>query len=266
MKMSIDNYLARIGYQGDLTQDAATLAALQTAHLKSVPYENLDLYFRRPFTLAYGELYDKIVNRHRGGYCFELNGLFAWLLRALGYRTEEYLGRWLKGEALQVPMRRHRVVKVFTKEGIFLADVGVGQRSPLTPLEFRHDVIQTREGVNYRIVKDERRFNVVQVETEAGFIDFFSFDEAPQENIDYEYPHFYCTHCEQSVFLHKLMVHIPTDCGRNSISSEPNPETGLVTPLLSVGRQDGTSEKSFIYSNKELCRVLDDCFGIPFEC
>ena len=264
--MKVDNYLKRINYEGDLKRDAATLAGLQTAHLKAVPYENLDLYFRRDFTLAYGEIYDKIVNRHRGGYCFELNGIFAWLLRMVGFKTEEYLGRWLKGEALEVPMRRHRVVKVFSDDGIFLADVGVGQRSPLTPLEFKYDVIQNREGVNYRIIKDERLFNVVQVETEDGFINFFSFDEAPQENIDYEYPHFYCTHCEESVFLHKLMVHIPTDCGRNSIASVVNPETGLVTPQLSIGKPDGTTEKRFIYSKKELSSVLDSCFGIPFEC
>ncbi|MBR4220184.1 MAG: arylamine N-acetyltransferase [Victivallales bacterium] len=77
--MKVDNYLKRINYEGELKRDAATLSGLQTAHLKAVPYENLDLYFRRDFTLAYGEIYDKIVNRHRGGYCFELNGIFAWL-------------------------------------------------------------------------------------------------------------------------------------------------------------------------------------------
>ena len=73
-------------------------------------------------------------------------------------------------------------------------------------------------------------------------------------------------HFDIDVFLHKLMVHIPTDCGRNSIASVVNPETGLVTPQLSIGKPNGTTEKSFIYSKKELSRVLDDCFGIPFEC
>ena len=265
MKMSVDKYLERIGYEGRLSKDSATLAGLQSAHLRTVPYENLDLYYRRDFTLAYGELYDKIVNRHRGGYCFELNGLYGWLLRMLGFRTEEYLGRWLKNEQLEVPKRRHRIIKVYTDDGVFISDVGVGQRTPLAPLEFKYDAIQNREGVNYRIVKDERLFNIVQQESDDGFVNFYSFDEAPQENIDFEYPHYYWSHNDASFFLNCLIVHIPTDCGRNCISSSLNPETGTSMPLLSIGKPDGTSEKTFLYSKQELSKALLDYFGIPFE-
>ena len=89
LEMDVEAYLERIGYCGGREPTAANLAALVKAHRFAVPYETLDLWRRRTTTLRLEEIYGKVVTRRRGGYCFELNGLFAWLLRELGYNVRE---------------------------------------------------------------------------------------------------------------------------------------------------------------------------------
>jgi arylamine N-acetyltransferase len=75
-KPEVRAYLERIGYDGPLDGSAEALAELQERHLHTVPYENLDVLRRVPLSLEIPDLFDKIVTRRRGGYCFELNALF----------------------------------------------------------------------------------------------------------------------------------------------------------------------------------------------
>src|SRR5260221_4662216 len=86
--MDINAYLRRINYNGPLTVSAETLSALHMAHLLAVPFENLDIGLGRPIVLSDKALFAKIVGARRGGFCYELNGLFAALLRALGFKVD----------------------------------------------------------------------------------------------------------------------------------------------------------------------------------
>lgn len=257
----IARYLSRIGVQGLMEVSAVNLAILQKAHIMSVPYENYDVWTSKFSSLAYDVLFDKIVVRRRGGYCFELNGLFGWLLKELGYDVEEYFGRWLKDEPLKIPARRHRILKVKVEGREFIVDVGVGQRTFLTPLEFIYDKIQNREGVDYRIVKNEYGEAVVEFANEGKWIRFYSFDSAPQQPIDFTYVHYFCSNEPTSIFRNCLFVHLPTVDGRKSISTAPDPETGLTAQKFSISH-DGRSESRFIRTEKELKEVLSDHFGI----
>src|SRR5438874_1301375 len=83
--MDLQAYLQRINYRGEQTPTAATLRELHRAHLLTVPFENLDIHLGRPILLDQAALFEKIVSRRRGGFCYELNGLFALLLRELGF-------------------------------------------------------------------------------------------------------------------------------------------------------------------------------------
>src|SRR5215211_1320238 len=83
--MDLHTYLQRINYHGQQAPTAATLRDLHRAHLLAVPFENLDIHLGRPILLDQDALFDKIVRRRRGGFCYELNGLFALLLRELGF-------------------------------------------------------------------------------------------------------------------------------------------------------------------------------------
>src|SRR5882762_9048307 len=83
--MDIKAYLQRINYLGSLVPTAQTLRELQVAHLQTVPFENLSIHSAEPIVLDDDALFRKIVLRRRGGFCYELNGLFAALLRELGF-------------------------------------------------------------------------------------------------------------------------------------------------------------------------------------
>ena len=95
--MNVGAYLDRIGYAGAAEPTHAVLAALQRAHMLTVPFENLDIALGRRLVLDRRANYAKIVERRRGGWCFELNGLFGWLLEQLGYRVT-LLGSRVDGE------------------------------------------------------------------------------------------------------------------------------------------------------------------------
>ena len=254
-------YLARINAEEFTDVSVDNLASLQKAHIMSVPYENYDIWSSKSTSLAYDVLFDKIVVRKRGGYCFELNGLFGWLLRELGYEVEEYFGRWLKDEVLTVPARRHRILKVKVENREFIADVGVGQRTFLIPLEFIYDKVQNREGVDYRIVKNERGEAVVELMSNDKWIQVYSFDLAPQAPIDFTYVHYFCSNEPSSVFRNNLFVHLPNTNGRKSIATVQDPETGLMTQKLSISEGE-RSETQFLRSEEELKKALSEHFGV----
>src|SRR5439155_12169680 len=86
-RVNVDAYLERIGYAGPREPGFETLAALHRAHMLSVPFENLDIHLGRRLVLDREANFEKIVVRHRGGWCYELNGLFALLLERLGFRV-----------------------------------------------------------------------------------------------------------------------------------------------------------------------------------
>lgn len=83
----VDAYLARIGASSRPRAGAATLRDLQRRHLQTTPFENLSIHLGERVSLSVGDLFDKIVVRRRGGFCYELNGLFASLLTALGFEV-----------------------------------------------------------------------------------------------------------------------------------------------------------------------------------
>src|SRR5437868_15402114 len=81
----LDAYLERIGYSGSRRPTLATLIAVHRAHLLAISYENLDIHLGRVLTLDPAQIFDKIVMRRRGGWCYEMNSLLAWALRELGF-------------------------------------------------------------------------------------------------------------------------------------------------------------------------------------
>ncbi len=85
--MDVETYLTRINYQEPIKADLSTLAGLQTAHMLTVPFENLDIGLKRPLKIDEESLWQKIIINKRGGFCYELNGLFAWLLKEIGFEV-----------------------------------------------------------------------------------------------------------------------------------------------------------------------------------
>ena len=124
-------YLDRIGHRGPSAPTLETLRQVHLAHLKTVPFENLSVRRGEAIVLGEDELFDKIVLRRRGGFCYELNGLFAALLQALGFRVERLAGR-VGPDGIPFD---HMALRVDLDEP-WLADVGFGD-SFLLPLRLR---------------------------------------------------------------------------------------------------------------------------------
>ena len=123
--VDMDGYLERIGYSGSATPNAQTLCKIHRAHLFTVPLENLDIGWGRDIRLDEEGFVRKIVERRRGGFCYELNGAFAVLLRALGFRVTLLSARVPSEDAKYGPEFDHLVLRVDLEEP-WLADVGFG--------------------------------------------------------------------------------------------------------------------------------------------
>lgn len=123
--MNLEAYLARVGYEGSLEPNLQTLTALHRAHLNSVPYENLDIHLGRPLVLAPQRIFEKLVLEKRGGWCFEMNTLFARVLGDLGFEVT-LLGGAVNRARLGVLADLNHLVLLVTLERPYLADVGFG--------------------------------------------------------------------------------------------------------------------------------------------
>ncbi|XP_060112214.1 arylamine N-acetyltransferase, pineal gland isozyme NAT-10-like [Heteronotia binoei] len=144
--MDVSQYLFWIGYQGPAQPSLETLRPLHRCHLLSVPFGRLSIHCGEPISLLLPLLYDKIVRCHRDGFCYELNGLFLWLLQTLGFDTKAVSGHVRNPFTGHYgPPMHHMVILVQLDGRSFLCDVGFGEAF-LEPLELKPDSEQVQDG------------------------------------------------------------------------------------------------------------------------
>jgi N-hydroxyarylamine O-acetyltransferase len=153
--MDVDAYLERIGYRGPLAPTAEALRRLHVAHLLAVPFENLSIHANEPVVLDDESLYEKVVARRRGGFCYELNGLFAALLRELGFEVEMLSAAVARRGGGFGPEFDHMTLLV-TLEERWLADVGFGD-SFVEPLLLDERAEQAQGSRSFRVEEDGAR-------------------------------------------------------------------------------------------------------------
>jgi len=264
--MNVSDYLGRIGCADCLAPSLTRLSQLQRGHLLHVPYESFDLWRGRVPDLSAEALYDKIVTRRRGGYCFELNGAYRWLLMNLGYEVRQHFGRWLYGETLEVPPPRHRALCVTFGGTAYVTDVGIGMRAPLAPLELAYGKVQTSAGVDWRIVRDARLGNLVQMSVKGAWANYFSFGDEPAEDADFLYVNHYLAVEPTSMFRRGFLTFLPlADGGTRSLVPEDDPETGRPAWCLVQRAADGTVDKTYLHTEARRAAALVRGFGLPAE-
>ena len=150
--MNVERYLKRIGYKGARDPTIDVLRRLHRRHMLSVPFENLDIYLGQPIVLDQRAFYRKIVEARRGGYCYELNGCFAWLLKKLGYRVSIASARVAGKRGRFSPEFDHLTLLVKLEER-WLVDVGFGD-SFTTPKLVDATGVQEDDGFEYRITEN----------------------------------------------------------------------------------------------------------------
>jgi N-hydroxyarylamine O-acetyltransferase len=131
----IDGYLNRIGLSGPLPVTAETLAAIQSAHLHTVPFENLDIsVLDRHLALDIPELYEKVVTNRRGGFCFELNGLLATLLEGMGFEVWRMAAQFTSDPNADPFDHLILMVGVPAEDSRWYVDAGAGRVNPERPV------------------------------------------------------------------------------------------------------------------------------------
>jgi N-hydroxyarylamine O-acetyltransferase len=151
--MNLTAYLERIGFVGAARADFDTLRRLHRAHLGAVPFENLDVQLRRPLGLEVHSIFEKIVHRRRGGWCYEQNGLLGWALGQIGFDVERLSAAVMRESAGDAQFGSHLCLLVRLERPYFV-DVGFGG-SLLEPLELREsERIDTPYRISLRPIED----------------------------------------------------------------------------------------------------------------
>jgi N-hydroxyarylamine O-acetyltransferase len=248
--MDIQAYLDRIGYRGPLTPTAATLRALQIGHLQTIPFENLSIHAGQPIVLDDESLFGKVVERGRGGFCYELNGLFAALLRNLGFQVSMLSARVAMADGTFSPDFDHMALAV-TLEERWLADVGFGDsfRDPLR-LDQRGE---QPEGVRaFRIDEDGSHFLLLRRDGDGQpWQPQYRFTLQPYEYADYAgMCHFHQT-SPDSHFTRQTVCSLATPEGRITLSG-----------MRLITTRGGGRHEKVLDSEEERRALLRELFGV----
>jgi len=217
--MNIQDYLERIAYDKPVRPDAETLISLHRAHMLAVPFENLDIHLGKPIHLAELALWEKIVLHQRGGFCYELNGLFAWLLKQIGF-TVTYLNSRVYNEAGARGREFDHLtllVEIPGEYGRWLADVGFGD-SFVEPLKLEFNGQQAQGLRAFRLDKVEDGIDLWRRNYDGGWKPQYFFDLLPRNfPSDYEESCLYHQTSPKSSFTHEPIISRATPDGRVSL-------------------------------------------------
>ena len=254
--MDINTYLERINYTGSVKLDAQTLYDLHFVHILAVPFENLDIALKRPIHINEQAVWEKIVINKRGGFCYELNGLFAWLLKQIGFDVTYLNARVFNRDGelgihfdhlallVQIPDRSTR----------WLADVGFGD-SFTKPLPFEMNTEKVQSLRAYRLEKVTDGYVVWQRNYKGSWEHQYFFDLTPRNfPKEYESACLYHQKSPQSGFTRSSIISRATSDGRISL------ENGKLISTVNGQR----SERS-LKSKDEYCALLKEHFGVLLQ-
>ena len=247
-------YFDRIGYQGPAEPTVETVQALVAAHNRSIPFENLDPVMGIPVAdLSAAALTDKLVHRHRGGYCYEQNGLMGYVLEELGFGVERLAGRvvWLNPDG-PLPAQTHHVLSVTAPDvdGRLLVDVGFGGQTLTSPIWLEAGPVQQTRHEPYRIRERGDGYQL-EAEVRGEWQPLYTFTARPQPRIDLEVGSWYVSTHPDSFFVTGVTGALVTDDARWNLRGRN----------LAIHRA-GETEKIRFDTAAEVLDALTDRFGI----
>ncbi len=238
--MNVSKYLARLGVERDhLEPNDEVLRFLQRKHLLTVPFENLDIHWKRPIVLDVESFYHKVVVEGRGGFCYELNGLFNGLLTSLGFATRLISARVFNGTEHGAEYD-HAAVIVTIGDDEYLADVGFGDFTA-EPLRFSLGAEQTDPSGKFVI----RRFGddclEVAKHTENAWKSEYIFKDIPRELKEFAEMCDFQQYSPESHFTKGKLISILTPTGRKTLTDTKF----IVTDGSDRRERDITSDDEF---------------------
>lgn len=215
----LKKYLSRIKYNKKIRADLDTLIELQKCHLLNIPFENLDIHSGTPITIDLEKFYTKIVENKRGGFCYELNGLFNELLNVTGFKTFIVSARVFDTEVKYGDEFDHLAIIVSIDNEQWLADVGFGEFA-FSPLKILTAIEQKDERGIFRINKFDEEYLVVQKQIPGGWKNEYLFSLIPINISEFSEKCYYHQTSPDSHFTRKKLCSIPTQNGRITLTDK----------------------------------------------
>ncbi|CAI1620182.1 arylamine N-acetyltransferase family protein [Serratia plymuthica] len=252
--MDRQRYLQHIGFAGIPQADLLTLQQLHRCHMLSVPFENLSIIYRQGIHLEEPALFNKIVERNRGGFCYELNRLFAALLKDIGFNVQFISGEIRARDGSFGAPFDHMALKVELDQP-YLVDVGFGD-SFLTPLKITTTEQQPQTSGTFHL---EQEGEVYYLERRNGdnrshAKTLYRFTLQAREPSEFDGMCHYHSTSPQSHFTQRLVCSRPTENGRVTLS-----ENKLIIT------EDHQRHESTLHSEDERRATLMRYFGIDLE-
>jgi len=251
--MDIPTYLMRINYTDSVKPDVQTLRGLQLAHMRHVPFENLDIGLKRPIQLSEEALWNKIVVQKRGGFCYELNGIFARLLSEIGFDVT-YLNARVYNHSGELGIDFDHLallVGIPKQSARWLADAGFGD-SFNEPLSFEERGEQVQGLRAYRLEQTPGGYITWQKNYDGLWERHYFFDLQPRNfPADYEAACLYHQTSPESSFTRGSIISRATPDGRVSL------EDGRL-----ILTSKGLREERPIAGKEEYQALLQEHFGI----
>jgi N-hydroxyarylamine O-acetyltransferase len=244
----VSAYLERIGYSGPTDPAFEVLQHLHRAHLFAVPFENLDIPLGREIICEEKAFLRKIVEKRRGGFCYEMNGAFAALLRELGFKVTLLSARVPREDGSDGPEFDHLALRVDLGQP-WIADVGFGE-SFIDPLRLEAGTEQLQQVGSFRMVDQEGLFHVERIAADGTWKKQYSFTLQPRRLEEFAAMCHYHQTSPESPFTRKSLCTLATPEGRITISDHKL----IVT-------KNGKREEREV-SEKEKCAALKEQFGI----
>ncbi|MVT05114.1 acetyltransferase [Enterobacter sp. 10-1] len=242
-------YFQRIDYHGSPAADAATLYEIMQKQLFSIPFENIDVRDGKGVSLVPEDIVEKLIGRQRGGYCYEVNALFAMALDALGVPYQFAAAR-----PMFYPARRprtHMVVIAFVGGRRWLCDLGFGHYGIRAPVDLAIlDTEQRQSPDTFRLSLDSAGVYTLQARVDNGWHSQYSFDLSRHELIDFEPANYLNSTHPETIFVRQLVVVLHHPDGRSILSGR----------ALKTIRGQETRQR--MLSGDEIPQVLRDTFRV----
>ena len=252
--MNITNYLERIKLSRVPSVSEDGLYQLQSSQLQHIPFENIDCLMDRKIHTDLENLEKKIMTNHRGGYCFELNGLFSLALEKLKFNQRPLLARSM-WRGTGVNSRTHIILLVEIENKKYIADVGFGGPATYHPIPFEIDRADIQPNGTFRITRDETHQYLMQKKnTDETWFNVYGF------NLDLVYPadlvmsNFFTSKFPESYFRLNLVM----------ARHYPNGKITLLNRQFST-TIDKTTTSTEISTHAELLSIMTEKFGIKLE-
>jgi N-hydroxyarylamine O-acetyltransferase len=218
-EMNTTAYLERIGVNVVPKEpNVKALRMLQKRHLLSVPFENLDIHWKRPIILDTNLFFEKIVEKSRGGFCYELNGLFNELLLSLGFRSCLISARVFDGNDYG-PEYAHAAIKVAINDDEYLADVGFGDFTT-EPLGFSLGSEQHDPNGIFTIRRHDKEFLEVAKRDGKGWKSEYIFQDTPRQLSEFSGMCDFQQYSPSSHFTKGKICSMLTESGRKTLTEK----------------------------------------------